>query len=376
MAIEDQNGATRRSVLAAAGGAALALVAQAIGRPVAVRAANGDPVLAGQNTTATSRTSVSATGVDAFAGLSDTGTAINGTSTSGIGVYAESAGTALHAGSYLGIAVVADTGATDQPASRARALGHSTGVYGYSGYLDQEPPAPPRVGVYGHSVVYSNSIGVLGRGGGATGVRGDALTGRAMHATATSGTALLAESQTGYGSYASSGAPDRAAAVGTSTTMTGLQGYSGTGPLPGVPPKTGVYGHAEQDVNATGVAGRTTAGRGVLGVATSGRAVYGAAANGTGGYFSATTGTALRAEGPVRFKTSGLATIAIGTRSTTVTPGMDVTTSSKILVTLQGDAGGSTVIQRVAINATANTFTIYLTANSVRDVKVSWFVIS
>jgi hypothetical protein len=30
----------------------------------------------------------------------------------------------------------------------------------------------------------------------------------------------------------------------------------------------------------------------------------------------------------------------------------------------------------VVVNATANTFTIYLTANSVRAVKVSWFVIS
>jgi hypothetical protein len=108
----------------------------------------------------------------------------------------------------------------------------------------------------------------------------------------------------------------------------------------------------------------------VLGQSTAGQGVRGQATTGTGGYFSASTGTALQAEGPVRFKSS------TGTRSTTVNPGQDLTATTKILVTLQGDPGGSTVIQRVAINATANTFTIYLTANSVRAVRISWFVIA
>jgi hypothetical protein len=167
---------------------------------------------------------------------------------------------------------------------------------------------------------------------------------------------------------------------------TGVFGFSGSAGLPATPVKTGVYGYAVQDEASRGVWGRSNAGRGVYGQAstgrgvdgqaTSGRGVSGTATTGTGGYFTATTGTALRAEGPVRFKTSGLATITTGTRSVTVTPGLDLTSSTKILALLQGDAGGSTAVQRVAIEMVANTFTIRLTANTVRNVRVSWFAIS
>ena len=122
--------------------------------------------------------------------------------------------------------------------------------------------------------------------------------------------------------------------------------------------------------------GRTTAGRGVNGVATSGRGVNGYAGTGIGVYAAAGSGgTAFHAEGRVTFKTAGLATIGSGTASKTVTPGLDLTSASKILCTLMGNAGGATTVKRVAVNTTTNAFTIYLTAAATSAVKVAWFVI-
>jgi len=47
-----------------------------------------------------------------------------------------------------------------------------------------------------------------------------------------------------------------------------------------------------------------------------------------------------------------------------------------VIATLNGSAGGSTAVKRVAINATTNVFTIYLTANATASVKVAWLVVS
>ncbi|OGN87316.1 MAG: hypothetical protein A2X23_05600 [Chloroflexi bacterium GWC2_73_18] len=113
--------------------------------------------------------------------------------------------------------------------------------------------------------------------------------------------------------------------------------------------------------------GRSTAGRGAFGQATSGVGVWGATVS----------GYALRASGRVTFDdASGTATITAGTKSKTVTPGFDLTTSTKVLVTLLGNPGGSTVVQRVAVNATTDTFTVYLTADATASTKFAWFVIS
>jgi hypothetical protein len=156
------------------------------------------------------------------------------------------------------------------------------------------------------------------------------------------------------------------AVYGQSTDYVGVAGRSFSA-------GAGVFGSSHF---ATGVHGVSDLYHGVHGASPSGRGVHGFSSSGTGVWAESTTGTAFRAEGRVRFKTSGLATIAAGTKSVVVTPGIDLTTSAKILALLQGNPGGSTAVQRVAINATADTLTIYLTANSVSDVKVSWFVIS
>jgi hypothetical protein len=167
---------------------------------------------------------------------------------------------------------------------------------------------------------------------------------------------------------------------------TGVLGSADNAPVPAAKPKTGVYGQATQDSTSRGVWGYSPAGLGVYGESSSGRAVQGvassgigvraASSSGTGCYATSTTGYALRTDGKVRLdKSSGVATIASGASSVAVTPGIDLTATSAVVATLNGSAGGSTVVKRVAINATTNAFTIYLTANSTAAVKVAWLVL-
>jgi hypothetical protein len=318
MTVETTTPRSRRAILAAGLGAGAATVATALARPLAVRATNGDPVLAGYQYTATTVTGFDTTGAggeNALFGQSDSANGVNGISSSGIGVLGAS-------DSYLGV------------------YGNSTsgiGVYGASGSSS---------GVFGFSFA-SNQPAILGRSQGAS---------------------------------------------------TGVQGYSGSGTTPTPPAKTGVYGYAVQDATARGVTGQSTAGYGISGIASTGRAVNGAATTGHGvmglantgigtrGYavtgtalYASTSGpkvgTALRAIGRVKFDNcSGVATIAAGHNSVTVTPGSDMLATSAVVATLMGSAGGTTTVHRVVVNAVADTFTIYLTANATAAVTVAWHV--
>jgi hypothetical protein len=84
-------------------------------------------------------------------------------------------------------------------------------------------------------------------------------------------------------------------------------------------------------------------------------------------------GVALRTVGKVKFDNCvGIATIAAGTNSVIVTPGIDLTATTVVVATLQGSAGGTTTVHRVVLNTTADTFTIYLTGNATGNVKVGW----
>jgi len=117
-----------------------------------------------------------------------------------------------------------------------------------------------------------------------------------------------------------------------------------------------------------GVEGHATSGLGVVASATTGTAVQAAAAS---------TGWALRTTGGrVGFSTSGLATIAAGKSSVTVSPGFDIGPTSKVLATLQGDPGGSTVVRYLSNDIVNDRFTIHLSANAVAATPVAWFVIS
>ena len=233
-------------------------------------------------------------------------------------------------------------------------------------------------GVYGQS---TSNTGVYGQSSSGVGVFAISTSGTGVFGGSSSGTGVTGNSSVYIGVYGSTKAADQPAILGLSQgANTGVQGYSGAlGTEPAAPAKTGVHGYAAQDANARGVHGQTTAGRGVYGQATSGYGVRGYATSGTAGYFAtarATTGFALHAVGRVRLdKSAGLATIISGAKSVVVTPGINLVPVSAVVATLQGDAGGTTTVHRVAVNATTNTFTIYLTANSTAHVQVAWIVL-
>jgi hypothetical protein len=162
------------------------------------------------------------------------------------------------------------------------------------------------------------------------------------------------------------GGADGVGVYGSTATLTGVYGYAADGEAPSpttVPAMTGVYGYAPT-------------GQGVRGVTASGIGVRGFASSGIAASFETTTGMALVTKGRVRFQQiAGKASITAGTNSITVTPGVDLTSGSSVLATLNGNPGAGVSIHRVSINTTSNQFTIFLTANSASTISVAWFVL-
>jgi hypothetical protein len=133
-----------------------------------------------------------------------------------------------------------------------------------------------------------------------------------------------------------------------------------------------IHGRSGDD-DGTGIHGEG----GLLGVLGTGQTgVFGSSPGGIGVAASSATGVALDVHGPARFSSSGLATIRAGTRSRTVAPGLDITSRSRVLATLQTTAGGSTTVRRVARDVVRNRITIYLTGKAIANCQVAWFVIS
>ena len=309
---------TRRSVIAGAIGGTVALAAGALGQPEVARAGtDGDVRLGQMNTTGAS-------------------TIVQNTGAGGVGVKGQASAT----------------------------TGTGFGLFGSS-------KSPAGAGVWGAAESATGGIGVLGEANSAGGV----------------GVQAAGDTYAVWGAGASTGV------FGSSGIGTGVIGWSqnvpmGTAPHPTTPAKTGGYGYAAHDAAAMGVYGQSTAGRGVQGVATRGYGVCAAATTGTGVRSTATTGiagwfktgtlksgTALWAIGKVRFDNSvGLASCPAGASSVTVTPGIDLTATSVVVATLQGSAGGTTCVRCVTVNATADTFTIVLTAKSLYAVKIAWHV--
>ena len=391
MPIESTTPRSRRAILAAALGAGAATVASALGRPLAVRATDGNPVVVGGSYTATRVTKIDALdaggiGTNAFWGSSHDGIGVVGTSTTGNGVQGSGG-----SGGVFGTSTNADGvyGGSNT----------ANGVYGTSASGD---------GVHGDS---SSATGVSGKSTSGDGIGGLSTSGIGVHGTSDSGYGVFGESSSDIAVFGQGGAAALPAILGESGgSSTGVQGFSGAfGASPVPPAKTGVYGYAAQDATSRGVTGQTTAGYGVSGIATTGHGVNGTATtgigaigyattgygtygyatttgigargysvSGTGGYFStsgAKIGTALRAIGKVKFDNcAGVATIAAGTNSVVVTPGIDLTSTSAVVATLMGSAGGLTTVHRVVVNATTDAFTIYLTANATAAVKVAWHV--
>jgi hypothetical protein len=380
----------RRAILTAALGAAAASVTGLLGRPAASRAANGDVVTVGgsflgSNTTWISNntnnnaairgwSSAAGVGVD---GYSYQNYGVNGYGELGVGVFG---------GSNSGTGLWGRTNSATAPAIKGVGDFGAAGVFGYSG-IGTAPAAVSQVGLYGYADKDGTSCGVRGDSPTGVGVLGLSTVAAAVYGHSTGSTGIHGQSDTSVGLYGSSGTTmavwgdsssgSDAAVLGRSVgDATGVYGYSGSTP-PAPPARTGVYGRATHDSTSRGVHGYSTGGRGVYGQATSGQGVRGYATTGTGVYASVAnllTGTALRAVGRVRFDNcAGVATFVEAQSSTLVTPGIDLSSSSAVVATLLGSAGGATV-ERVAIDATANSFTIHLTAATTATVKVAWHV--
>jgi hypothetical protein len=365
MAIDQTAARSRRALLAAGLGGLVATVASALGRPDVVRAgSDGDVVLGGSNSTTSTTYLTNSVGGAIVIDATAVGTAVYAYAEAGFGVEAK---TKAYAAVY-GNSDSAD-GVDGVSGTSYGVRGSSTsnvGVYGESG---------SQYGVYGTS---TNQVGVYGESTNHPGVVGTSTNSIGVSGTSPNGTGVAGSSGIGVGVNGHSNATNRAGTVGQSDgDSTGVLGISGT-PVPDAPAKTGVYGEATQDTAARGVWGKSTTGRGVYGEASSGHGVRGYARTGAAVYGSTIglkSGLALHTVGRVRLDNSvGLATILSGHNSVTVTPGIDLTATSAVVATLQGSAGATTTVHRVVVDASGDTFTIYLTANATTNVTVAWHI--
>jgi hypothetical protein len=237
MALDAVTPRSRRAMIVGALGGVVALAAQALGRPLEARAANGDPLLAGQSKTATAATGVS----------TDTGNGFEGkTSDAASGVYGEANG----AGGYgVGARSLGGTGIL----GITQGGGGNYGVWGkgFEGF------STGGTGVWGEGGFQGS--GVLGTGGivGVTGHCDNPGFGEPI--------ALKGEGgPTGVGLHAETQSASRPAIRATATSgSTGVLAFSGLGSVPAGPAKTAVFGFADQ-TGGIGVRGGASSGRGGL----------------------------------------------------------------------------------------------------------------
>jgi collagen type VII alpha len=349
MSMPSEGRPSRRAILTGALGGIVALAAQAVGRPLPADGANGETVKVGGSFSggATSLTNAS-------------GAAIQGFNTGGSGKPG----------------VFGQTSTSDGKGVTGKATSSGGAAFGVFGQSASSGGA----GVLGTGVrgVQGRSAGTAGRGvfGQATATTGDARgvagvtasssgTGASGFATAASGvtTGVLGEVSS----------PDGIGVVGTNDSASGFTiGISGDTASP-------------DGIGVRGIVGGTGAGSGigVLGssIRDSGIGVNGVAGGtvGIGGKFEASTAAGsfgLLVLGRTEFSTCGVATIAAGNHLKVVTPGVELTSNSKILATLQSSAGSdSIVVSRVVPDTGANTFTIVLSADAINGCTVAWFVI-
>jgi hypothetical protein len=136
---------------------------------------------------------------------------------------------------------------------------------------------------------------------------------------------------------------------------------------PTMPSKTGVFGLAEQDSDARGVFGKSTAGQGVRGESTSGIGVEAIA----------TTGVALDVSGRAQFSRSGRASIPANARNVDVTVPGGLGPNANVLATLQIKRGSVQVIAARPNYPSAGKVRIYISdvASTTAPTPVAWFVL-
>jgi hypothetical protein len=321
MAIDTTTPRSRRALLAGMLGGIAASVAGGLGRAQPVTAHDPDDVRLGADNSTTSATRISngAANGTAFAGHANgTGWGVSGDSPLGIGVFASS---------DSGYGVYSLNASVTMPAIVGWSASDNTGLLGYSGQ-NSPPPGPVKTGVFGSADQDSASRGV----------HGETPTGTGVH--------------------------------GHSDTHAGVYGSSGSGAPSSIGLKVGVYGWGPV---TTGLAPSY----GVIGKSASalGTGVLGSCDAGVGVSAASKTGFALYAGGRVQFKTSGLGSIAAGTASAVVTPGVLIGDKTRVLVTLHADPGADTVLKYVSKDTSLGTFNVILTASSAVDCAFSWFLI-
>jgi hypothetical protein len=325
MAAELSTPRSRRALLAAALGGAAAVTAQAVVKPLEVRAADGGNALLGTANESTTVTSFENTDASetSLAGIHDgAGTAIDGSSATGTGVNGTST----------------DTTATDD----FSVASHKTGVIGSAG-APSTAVNTDETGVYGIADVTGNSTGVWGDSSQGTGVYGSGFTGVAgtgdwgVYAEGVSAS-LVAYNESNVAVYGAAFNFSEAPAAGEI-------GVLGAGPHTGV----GVYGFA---------------GDGAVPAPPSGVGVYARALS--------TSEIALYVSGKARFTRSARVSISSTATSKKITMA-GVTSSSYVVATMQTNVSGLYVR---AVVCTTGSFTIYLSKAPGKTVYVGYLVIN
>lgn len=204
----------------------------------------------------------------------------------------------------------------------------------------------------GYAVFQGNSTGSD------PGLLGFSPAGIGVYGVGTSGTGVYGQSGSTVGA-----SPDQSGVHGVSDA----NGYSGVyGEFLGTGLGAAVHGN-----NLTGT------GQGVIGYGATG--VEGLATSGGTGVVASSafdgTGLALNALGPAKFSLSGLASIAAGAKSKTVT-GVSLRPESLVLATVQNNAGVS--VAYVVPNVSLSKITINLdkVVPVGKTAKVAWFVVN
>jgi hypothetical protein len=161
--------------------------------------------------------------------------------------------------------------------------------------------------------------------------------------------------QSTFGTGVMGSSMDYVGVRGMSQGWTGVYGWAGSSVNPPAPnSRTGVYGRADSDASSCGVSGYSTTGAGLYGATSS--------------------GYALRTSGRLKLgKASGVAYLKRGTTRVTVTPGLNVTASSFVLLTPKANVGSRRLWYTT--NTTANTFTIRISSAMSGTLAIGWLML-
>jgi hypothetical protein len=329
---------SRRAIIAGAlGGVGAWALAGIGGKASPVRAEGQAVVVGGEYTDASSVTAITnpSNDEDVIKGISNgAGRGVYGKSGSGNGVYGESS----TAGSGVTGASVSGTGVAAFSTNGSAMTASSGGGKG----LDAQ----------------GTVTGVQGSSTDGIGISAHSSTGFGLTASSTSNIGIVANSTSNEAIHALATGTDKAAVVawnrGETSALMAVSAVALDASLPATKAKTGVFGYSAIDKVSKGIFGESPAGTGVYG--------------------TSATGYAFRGNGRVKFeKVSGVASIAAGSTSKTVSPGVDVTASSFVLLSPRANLGGRDLW--FTVDAAANTFKIHMSASRGASTPIGWLLI-